>query len=123
MLSNFNFSEPKNIVRFAKFVDDEKPEWVFGSVCFLIMEHCSSGSLVDRIDKMKAAGPTTRALEAGVIEAKIYLDLKPTNVFMMEDYIEVSFFNETKLKCIQIKLGDFGSAATMSSVVLPWLHE
>ena len=80
-------------MRFVKFVDDEKPDWVFGSVCFLIMEHCSGGSLVDRIDKMKAVGPTTRALEAGVVAAIIHLDLKPANEFMMEDFIEVSFQN------------------------------
>ena len=85
------------------FLDRQTPEWAFGSMCFIVMEHCGGGSLVDWIGKMKTAGRRTSAAEAKVIAAQmvaalsychqknvVHQDLKPANVFVMDDFITVS---------------------------------
>ena len=82
-------------MKFIDFLDNEKPEWVFGSVCFLVMEHCGGGSLADWIRKMREAGRRTKIDEAAIIGAqmisalsychrlnKVHLDLKPENILI-----------------------------------------
>ena len=72
---------------------------------FIIMERCAGGSLVDWIAKMKSSGRSTSAAEATVIGAQLvsglsychsqevgHFDLKPANVFVMADCVQVSFF-------------------------------
>jgi len=69
---------------------------------FLVMEHCPGGSLIDWIARMNASGRKTTADEATLIAAQlvsalsychekniVHLDIKPGNVFVMEDNIEV----------------------------------
>ena len=101
---NIFFEEHKNVVRFIAFLDRLVPEWnQFCSMCFIAMEHCGGGSLVNWLAKMKASGRQTTAAEAGVIGAQLvsalsychvrevgHFDLKPGNVFIMPDFIEVN---------------------------------
>ncbi|CBY11406.1 unnamed protein product [Oikopleura dioica] len=92
----------RNVVKFVDFLDDEKPEWVLGHVCFLITDFCSGGSLVEWIKEMKNAGRRTTADEARIIAAQlvsalsfchdqkpaiVHQDIKPANVFVMDDFI------------------------------------
>ena len=90
-------------MKFVDFLDRHTPEWAFGSMCFIIMEHCAGGSLADWIEKMKAAGRRTSLDEARIIAAqiisalsychgrnKVHLDLKPANIFVLGDFITVN---------------------------------
>ena len=85
------------------YIDRITPQGSFVSMCFIIMEHCGGGSLVEWIKKMKATGRRTTMDEAAVIAAQmvaalsfchrqkiVHLDLKPANVFMLADSITVS---------------------------------
>ena len=100
-------SDHPSIVRFVDFLDRQMPEWAFGSMCFLIMERCAGGSLVQWIEKMKATGRRTTMDEAAVLAAQmvgalsychqkkiVHLDLKPANVFMLADSITVRIYLE-----------------------------
>ena len=119
-------------MRFIAFLDQHKPDWARCDMCFIAMERCAGGSLVDWLARMKASGRRTSVAEAGVIGAQLvsalsychaqqigHFDLKPGNVFIMADCIEVSHFLLKKiLKLLfQIKLGDFGSALTIASAL------
>ena len=64
------FSEHRNIVRYVDFLDRHKPDWAFNSMCFLIMERCAGGSLVDWVKKMKSTGRRTSKQEATLIAAQ-----------------------------------------------------
>ena len=90
------------MVRFVAFIDKHIPKWALGSMTFLVMEHCPGGSLIDWIARMNASGRKTTADEATLIAAQlvsalsychekniVHLDIKPGNVFVMEDNIEV----------------------------------
>ena len=94
------------MVKFVDFLENDKPEWVYGNVCFLITEFCSGGSLVEFIQKMKEAGRRTTADEGRIIAAQlvsalsfchdqkpaiVHQDIKPANIFVMDDYITVSY--------------------------------
>ena len=81
------------------------------------MEFCPAGSLLDWIEKRKKRNQRTSVDEAALIGAqlvsglsychglnRVHLDLKPGNVFVMSDEITV-------------KIGDFGSAAELKSMV------
>ncbi|CAG5104970.1 Oidioi.mRNA.OKI2018_I69.chr1.g1718.t1.cds [Oikopleura dioica] len=105
-----------NVVRFVDFLDRQMPDWAFGSMCFIIMEHCGGGSLADWIEKMKDVGRKPTMDEATLVGAqiisglsycheknKLHLDMKPENLFLLSDFITV-------------KLGDFGSALSIRSV-------
>ena len=120
------------MVKFVDFLEDEKPEWVFARVIFLIAENCSGGSLVEWIQKMKETGRRTKVDEGRIIAAQlvsalsfchdqkpavVHQDIKPANIFVMDDFITVITLKRKVTKIFQIKLGDFGSAATMKSVV------
>ena len=97
------------MVKFVDFLENEKPEWIFGRVCFLITEFCSGGTLVEFIEKKIEAGQRTTADEARIIAAQmisalsfcheqkpaiVHQDIKPANVFVMNDFITVSNFRE-----------------------------
>ena len=99
------YSDHRNVVKFVDFLENEKPEWIFGRVCFLVTEFCSGGSLADWIQKMKEARRRTTAAEARIIAAQmisalsfchnqkpaiVHQDIKPANVFVMDDFITVS---------------------------------
>ena len=86
------------------FLERHTPDWAFVSMSFIIMERCAGGSLVDWIAKMKSSGRSTSAAEATVIGAQLvsglsychsqevgHFDLKPANVFVMADCVQVSF--------------------------------
>ena len=73
-------------------------------MCFIAMEHCAGGSLVDWVERMKTTGRKTTAAEASAIAAQLvsalsfcherdvgHFDLKPANVFLMPDFLQVSF--------------------------------
>ncbi|CBY31515.1 unnamed protein product [Oikopleura dioica] len=106
----------KNIVRYVDFIDELTPAWNKRcSMCFIAMQRCAGGSLVDWIDRMNEGWRRTSGAEAAVIGAQLvsalsychqrgigHFDMKPGNVFIMADFIEV-------------KLGDFGSALTIQS--------
>ena len=75
-------------------------------MCFIIMEYCAGGSLVDWIKKMKDAQRRTTLDEAKIIGAqlisalsychdrnKLHIDLKPANVFLLGDFITVSKYH------------------------------
>jgi serine/threonine protein kinase len=89
-------------VGFLAFIDRLIPEWALCSMCFIVMEHCTGGSLVHFIERMRTEGRKTTAAEAAVIGAQLvsglsychernigHCDLKPHNVFIMADFIEV----------------------------------
>ena len=94
-------------MRFIAFIDKHTPDWAECSMCFIAMERCPGGSMVDWVAKMKATGRRTTAAEASVIAAQLisalsfchvrdvgHFDLKPGNVFTMSDFIEVSLTTE-----------------------------
>jgi len=95
------------VVKFVDFLEDEKPEWVFARVIFLVAENCSGGSLVEWIQKMKEAGRRSKLDEGRIIAAQlvsalsfchdqkpavVHQDIKPANIFVMDDFITVSEF-------------------------------
>ena len=94
-------------MRFIDLIEMQFPAWdprcVFGSaMCFIAMERCEGGSLVQWVERMKRTGRRTTAAEASVIAAQLvsalsfchdrnigHFDLKPGNVFLKADFIEV----------------------------------
>jgi len=92
-------------VRFISFIDRHIPDWALSSMCFIAMEHCAGGSLVDWLEKMKTSGRRTTVSEASIIAAQLisalsfchirdvgHFNLKPGNIFLMADNIEVNKF-------------------------------
>ena len=81
------------------------------------MEYCDGGSLCDRIGDMgRKNKPPTRdevlhissQIVAGLrychLKNKVHLDIKPANIFL-------------KSNGMVVKIGDFGSASTVKSVI------
>ena len=91
-------------MRFVAFIDELTPAWnARCSMCFIAMERCAGGSLADWIAKMDEGWRRTSAAEAAVIGAQLvsalsychqrgvgHFDLKPANVFVKHDFLEVS---------------------------------
>ena len=88
------------------FLEGEQLRGILGHPCFLITDYCSGGSLVEFIQKMKDTGRQTTADEGRIIAAQlvsamsfchdqkpaiVHQDIKPANIFVMDDYITVSF--------------------------------
>ena len=72
-------------------------------MCFIAMEHCAGGNLVHWVERMKTTGRKTTAAEASAIAAQLvsalsfchvrdvgHFDLKPANVFLMPDFLQVN---------------------------------
>lgn len=107
MLLNFFFWHffrlaHKNIVRYVDFFN-ELVAWHPCQWWFIAMQRCAGGSLVDWIDRMKKGSRRTSGAEAAVIGAQLvsalsychgrgigHYDLKPKNVYIMADFIEVN---------------------------------
>ena len=90
-------------MKFLAFIDKHTPEWSMVNMCFIAMENCAGGSLVQWVERMKSSGRRTTVEEASVIAAQLisalsfchtrevgHFDLKPGNVFIMEDFLEVN---------------------------------
>ena len=105
-VSQMIFSEHRSIVRFIAFIDKHKPAWAMCDMCFIAMEHCAGGTLAQWVLRMKTSGRRTTTEEASVIAAQLisalsfchirdlgHFDLKPGNVFLMPDFLEVRLFN------------------------------
>ena len=114
MLFTTQTLEHDNIVRFIDYLDRQTPQWAFGSMCFIIMERCPGGSLRDWIRKMKSTLRRTSIDEATVIASqlvsalsychkknKVHLDIKPANVFMLDDGITVCFASQILINLIK----------------------
>ena len=97
------------------FLEGEKLKGVLGHVCYLVTDFCSGGTLVEFIQKKKEAGQRTTADEARIIAAQlisalsfchdqtpaiVHQDIKPANVFVMDDFITVSQLSIKKLEYI-----------------------
>ena len=107
---NIYFSEHANIVRFITFIDKHIPAWAMCPMCLIAMENCAGGSLVQWLERMKASGRRTTPSEASVIAAQLisalsfchvrdvgHFDLKPGNVFLMPDFLQVRLYKAWKL--------------------------
>ena len=95
------------MVKFVDFLEGEQLRGILGHPCFLITDFCSGGTLVEFIQKKKDARQRTTADEARIIAAQlvsalsfchdqtpaiVHQDIKPANVFVMDDFITVSQF-------------------------------
>ena len=90
-------------MQFIAFIERHTPVWnPLCTMCFIAMERCEGGSLVHWVERMKWSGRRTTAAEASVIAAQLvsalsfchvrdigHFDLKPGNVFIKADFIEV----------------------------------
>ena len=103
------------MVKFVDFLEGEQLREILGHPCFLITDFCSGGTLVEFIEKKKYARQRTTADEARIIAAQlisalsfchnqkppiVHQDIKPANVFVMDDFITVSNFQREVSKCV-----------------------
>ena len=117
-------------MRFITFLDRHTPSWALCSMCFIAMEHCAGGSLVHWIDRMKSSGRRTTLEEAAIIGAQLvsalsfchsqeppigHFDLKPDNVFIMGDFLEVRKTNLIYKNLILAQTGRFWLIANDSN--------
>ncbi|CAG5105927.1 Oidioi.mRNA.OKI2018_I69.chr1.g2578.t1.cds [Oikopleura dioica] len=112
-----SFDHP-NIVKFFDYLGNVRPAWwEFGPLSFIVMEYCDGGSLSDWIGDMERKNklPTrdevfhiSSQIVAGLrychMQNKVHLDIKPANIFL-------------KSNGMVVKIGDFGSASAVKSVV------
>ena len=113
-----NALDHPNILKFFEYLGNVRPAWwEFGPLSFIVMEYCDGGSLCDWIEELEKKNklPTrdevfhiSSQIVAGLrychMQKKVHLDIKPANIFL-------------KSNGRVVKIGDFGSASTVKSVI------